>query len=134
MSMRKRLLPPAHEPTRPDVSFAIVNIVLLLILFFLATGALVNTPDQGVDISETRDLEIDQLPPPVLLIRPDRSLSLDGIDITPEGLVQTLQGQSVVHVLIDRSAPALDLLQILAQPGMDQFDIRLVTVHRRDPT
>ena len=128
---RGRLLPDRTEPTRPDVSFAIVNIVLLLILFFLATGSLVNTPDQGINIAETRDLPIDQLPPPVLVVEEDRSLVLDGIEVDPLLLEQALDGETVLHVLIDRTAPALDLLEVLAQPGMNRLDIRLVTVHRR---
>lgn len=127
---RGGILPDRKEPTRPDVSFAIVNIVLLLILFFLATGALVNTPDQGIQISETVDLPIDQLPPPVLIVRPDRSLVLDGNDVAAELLQQALADETVLHVLIEKTAPALDLLEVLAQPGMDRLDIRLVTVHR----
>lgn len=130
----RRLLPEPKEPTRPDVSFAIVNIVLLMILFFLATGALVNTPDQGIDISETRDLPIDQLPPPVLTVHEDRRLELDGNTVAIELLGQALADARVLHVLIDRTAPALDLLEVLGQPGMQHLDIRLVTVHRRDGT
>ncbi len=128
---RGQILPPKKEPIRPDVSFAIVNIVLLMILFFLATGALVNTPDQGIQISETRDLPIDQLPPPVLIVRPDRSLELDGIPVAPELLGQALEEETVLHVLIEKSAPALDLLEVIAQPGLERLDIRLVTVHRQ---
>ena len=129
--MRRQILPPKKEPTRPDVSFAIVNIVLLMILFFLATGALVNTPDQGVQISETRDLEIDQLPPPVLIIREDRSLELDGLPVAADELGPALSDKTQLHVLIDKSAPALDLLDVLAVPGLERLDIRLVTVHRK---
>lgn len=128
---RRQILPDKKEPTRPDVSFAIVNIVLLMILFFLATGALVNTPDQGIQISETRDLPIDQLPPPVLIVREDRSLELDGMPMAPELLGQALAEETMLHVLIEKTAPALDLLEVIAQPGLENLDIRLVTVHRK---
>lgn len=132
MSLRRRLLPPPERRVEADVSFAIVNIVLLLILFFLATGALVNTPDQGISLSETRDLPVDQLPPPVLIVNDDRTLMLDGIDISSGELANALEGEDVLHVLIDRQAPALDLLDLLAEPGLKPLEIRLVTVHRRD--
>lgn len=128
---RRAILPPKSEPTRPDVSFAIVNIVLLLILFFLATGALVNTPDQGVTIAETQDLPIDQLPPPVLVINADQSLVLDGMAVAPELLEEQLANVGVLHVIIEKTAPAVDLLRVLAQPGMEALDIRLVTVHKQ---
>jgi biopolymer transport protein ExbD len=111
-----------------------VNIVLLLILFFLATGSLVSTPDEGVRISETRDLPIDQLPKPVLIVEEDGRLTLDGEELAADGLPQARVGHSVLHVLIDRTAPALDLLKLVNRPGMENLDIRLVTIHRSKGT
>ncbi len=134
MAPRRRPLPRPREPIRPDVSLFIVNIVLLLILFFLATGSLVSTPDEGVRISETRDLPIDQLPKPVLIVEEDGRLTLDGAELAVEGLPQAMVGHSVLHVLIDRTAPALDLLKLVNRPGMENLDIRLVTIHRSKGT
>ena len=132
MTLRRRLLPEPGTRVTPDVSLAIVNIVLLLILFFLATGALINTPDQGVDIAETLDLKVDQLPPPLLTVREDRSLALDGLPIERGNLAEALTDETVLHVLIDRQAPALDLLELLAEPGLDALEIRLVTLHKQE--
>lgn len=132
MNLNQHILPPKPHRTKPDVSMAIVNIVLLLILFFLATGALVNTPDQGVKISETYDLPIDQLPSPVLIVEDGGTLSLDGVPIARDELVQSLGEATVLHVLISRTAPALDLLRLIDQPGLERFDIQLVTIHRRE--
>ena len=129
-----RPLPQAKKPIALDVSLAIVNIVLLLILFFLATGSLVSTPDEGVRISETRDLPIDQLPKPVLIVEEDGRLTLDGEELAADGLPQAMVGHSVLHVLIDRTAPALDLLKLVNRPGMENLDIRLVTIHRSKGT
>lgn len=130
MEVRNSILPPPAKPVKPDVSLFIVNIVLLLILFFLATGSLVNTPDQGVQLSETRDLPIDQLPSPVLIIEPTGQLTLDGDTVDPADLAQAVRGQQVLHVLIERSAPAAELLGLINQPGLRDLDIRLVTIHR----
>ncbi len=124
------LLPPRHERRRADVSLAIINIVLLLIFFFLATGALVNAPEFGIEVSETLDLPIDRLPQPILIIRPDGGLLLNGDPIDPEALGPTLAAEPVLHVLIERTAPAQDLLQVLAEPGLRGIDIELVTIHR----
>ncbi|MGC1504445.1 MAG: biopolymer transporter ExbD [Sulfitobacter sp.] len=134
MAPRRRPLPRPSEPIRPDVSLFIVNIVLLLILFFLATGSLVSTPDEGVRISETRDLPIDQLPKPVLIVEEDGRLTLDGEELTVDGLPLAMVGHNILHVLIDRTAPALDLLKLINRPGMENLDIRLVTIHRREGT
>lgn len=132
--MRKSLLPVQSEPLKPDVSLFIVNIVLLLILFFLATGSLVATPDQGVKLSETKDLPIDQLPSPVLVVEEDGTLTLDGEPVASDNLVQALAGQRILHLLIDRTAPALDLLELVDRPGLENLDIRLVTIHRSEGT
>ena len=134
MASRRRPLPTPTPPIRPDVSLFIVNIVLLLILFFLATGSLVNTPDMGVRISETRDLPIDQLPSPVLVVEENGALSLDGEPVAEADLQQALAGQNILHILIDKTAPALELLDLIDQPGLENLDIRLVTIHRREGT
>ncbi|MCX7561646.1 biopolymer transporter ExbD [Sulfitobacter sp. F26204] len=128
--MRKSLLPVQTQPLKPDVSLFIVNIVLLLILFFLATGSLVATPDQGVKLSETSDLPIDQLPSPVLVVEDNGTLTLDGEPVASGDLAQALAGARILHLLIDRSAPALDLLELVDRPGLKNLDIRLVTIHR----
>lgn len=135
MSAQRRVLPRKKETVQPDVSLAIVNIVLLLILFFLATGALTNASlPTLVQVSETTDLPIDQLPRPVLTVLPVGGLLLDDEVILIEQLEQILRDETVVHILIDRDAPATELLDVLSQPGMDRLDIRLVTIHRRDGT
>lgn len=131
----RQILPTPKRKTQPDVSLAIVNIVLLLILFFLATGTLMNAQSTGtVDISETSDLPLDQLPSPILVVGLDGSLTLDGDPVSPGILAPMLAEQDVLHVLIDRTAPAQDLLDLLARPGLERLDIKLVTLHTRGET
>ncbi len=134
MTPKRRPLPTPTPPIRPDVSLFIVNIVLLLILFFLATGSLVNTPDMGVRISETRDLPIDQLPSPVLVVEESGALSLDGEPIAEANLQAALADENILHILIDKTAPAIELLTLIDKPGLENLDIRLVTIHRREDT
>lgn len=131
MSSQRRILPPRKDRLEADTSLAIVNIVLLLLFFFLATGALVGESDRGVNISETVDLPIDQLPRPILIVAEDGSLTLDGAPVARELIAQALDGATVLHVLIDRDAPATELLELLSEPGLDTLDIQLVTLHRR---
>jgi biopolymer transport protein ExbD len=133
MSAQRRILPRQRAAVQPDVSLAIVNVVLLLILFFLATGAQSNTSlPASVQVSETRALPIDHLPSPVLTVLPSGGLLLDGETILIEMLEQELADKTIVHIIIDRDAPATELLDVLSQPGMQRLDIRLVTIHRRD--
>lgn len=129
MPARRRLLPPPRPRHRPDVSLAIVNIVLLLILFFLATGAIMNTPNTSVDLAETQDLPIDGLPRPVLVVQASGELELDEMPITRADLAEALANETLLHVLVGRDASALELLTLLDDPAFDALDIRLVTVH-----
>ncbi len=127
--MLRPLLPSRRHTIRLDVSLAIVNIVLLLIFFFLATGSLLNSPGYNVDLSHTRDLPIDTLPRPILIVDDGGGLRLNGNTIAANQLGGALDGETTLHVLINKSAPAQDLLDLLAWPELAPFDIQLVTIH-----
>lgn len=135
MSAQKRLLPAPRRSVKPDASLAILNIVLLLIMAFLATGGLTNaSSDQQVDMPETMDLLIEQVPRPALVVLEGGGLLLDGQPILSEAIANALAGETVLHVVIDRSAPASQLLDLLERPELSRFDILLVTIHRKDAT
>lgn len=129
--MRRSVLPEPSRKADLDVSLAIVNIVLLLILFFLGTGQLLNSPSYGTDLSQTTDLNIDNLPRPILVIEADGSFLLDGEPVATELLATAIDGQVLMHILIDRNAPASDLLKLLARPEMATLEIKLVTIHKQ---
>lgn len=131
MSSNRRILPLKTRHMQADTSLAIVNIVLLMLFFFLATGSLMNSPSFGVDLSETADLPIDQLPRPVLIIGANGELRLNDVPVASDLLATAVQDLTLLHVLIAREAPAQELLDLLARPGLDHLDIRLVTIHRQ---
>lgn len=117
-----------------DVSLAIVNIVLLLIFFFLATGRLLNPVGPDIDLSQTTDLPLDVLPSPILVVGTDGGWSLDGAPLAPDLLaaaVATFDTPARLHLLIDRGAPASALLDLVGRPELAEVDLRLVTLHRR---
>ncbi|RYG91412.1 biopolymer transporter ExbD [Loktanella sp. IMCC34160] len=130
MALRK-VLPPDANRLKVDNSFFIVNIVLLLILFFLATGQLLNSPSFGVELSETEELPVEILPSPLLIVNADGSLSLDGEPIAPELLGPALANQSRVHLLIPKDSPATQLIDLLARPELSTVEVKLVTIHYR---
>lgn len=127
--MTRRILPPVRLRTKLDTSLAIVNIVLLLIFFFLATGSIMNSPNFGVALSETSELPIDMLPQPILIVAPDGALSLNGEPIASEDLALALIDHPVLHLMMEKDAPALELLAILAREDLFATEIRLVTLH-----
>ncbi len=131
----KKTLARTRAPAHMDVSLAIVNIVLLLIFFFLATGRLLNPAGADMELSETTELPLDQLPQPILVINKDGSWALNGAEIVPENLdlaLTDLPVPVVLYLLINRTAPANTLLAIINRPELQGTEVRLVTLHKRD--
>lgn len=116
-----------------DSSLAIVNIVLLLIFYFLLAGQApqVQTP---LNLSSTATLSAEDLPSPVLEIRGPQDWRLDGTPIQPEMLPAALTAApGPVHLLMDRAAPSSLLMQILRRPELADHDILLVTLKDAAP-
>ncbi len=131
----KKSLARNRAPAHMDVSLAIVNIVLLLIFFFLATGRLLNPAGAEIELSETTELPLDQLPEPILVINKDGSWALNGAKIVPENLdlaLSDLPQPVVLYLLINRTAPANTLLAVINRPELQETEVRLVTLHKRD--
>jgi len=134
MSRRAPLLPPRPQRPQTDTSLAIVNVVLLLLLFFLASGSLISTRDTEIELPATEELFPEQLPSPLLEVRPDGSLQLDGTATSLAQLSGSLPAGATLYVLMERTAPALDLLELLAQPAFAELNVTLVTIHEQAGT
>lgn len=111
-----------------DPSLAIVNIVLLLIFYFLLAGQErpIETP---LDLATTTTLSPESLPSPMLELHGPEDWLLDGAPIRPEMLPAALaQAQGPVHLLMDRNAPSGLLVSVLRRPELAGHEIRLVTM------
>ena len=131
--MRASRLAP-HRPRRqPDFSLAIVNIVLLLVFFFLITGSLVQQGETSVSLAETSDLPLERLPRPLLLIDKQGEMALDGQAVSADRLAAAL-GQTLpeaLYVLADGNLSADRLMALTTRPDLQGVSIRLVTLHIR---
>ncbi|MGR3795333.1 biopolymer transporter ExbD [Vannielia sp. SX4] len=119
---------------RPDFGLAQVNIVLLLVLFFLVVGTIVETDELAVELSETTDLPLERLPRPLLLIDGEGNWALDGAAMAEADVVEALripppEGQpNAVYILAPRDMPAdrlLRTMQVLLPAGRT---VKLVTL------
>jgi biopolymer transport protein ExbD len=128
---RAPLLPPARRPPPADFALAIVNLVLLLVFFFMLTGSLVSREEVEVDLARTQDLPLDRLPRPLLLIDRAGNMALEGVAVPAEGLAGALEGAAVVNVLADAALPADRLFALVARPDLAGVAVRLVTLHER---
>ena len=128
-----RALPRPRKRVQLDISYAVVNIVLLMIFFFLATGRLVNPVRPDISLAETSELPLEALPAPILVVAQNGSWQLDGRDLSPELLgaaLNALPQPVTLHVLINREAPADALVSVLGRPELRDVALRLVTLRQ----
>ncbi len=116
------------ERLRIDTSLAIVNIVLLLIFFFLVAGQDARPP-HDISLAKTSQLAPSNLPSPLLQIRSEEDWLLDGQPILPDLLAAALsESDEVLHLVIDKEADANLLIKVLDHPELVNRDVRLVTL------
>lgn len=131
MKLQSRLA--ETQPLRkPDFGLAQVNIVLLLVLFFLVVGTIVETDELTVDLPTSTDLPLERLPRPLLLINLDGSWSLDGQPGTKTEIVDRLKDDSGsadhVHILTAANLPASQLLAAVQALQPTGLGVTLVTL------
>lgn len=113
---------------RIDTSLAIVNIVLLLIFFFLVTGQEARL-DTSAQLSTTRALDPATLPSPVLEVIDAENWRLDGEAVLPEMVPAALAHiTGPLHLVMDRAAPGGLLVDVLGRPELAGHEIVLVTL------
>lgn len=126
--MALKLPPMRKRRAAGDISLAIVNIVFLLIFFFMLIGQEAVT--QGsLRLPQTGQLDGAQIPSNVLVVQSDGEWLLGGAPILPELLGAALgPAGGTVYLMLDRDAPAELLLQTLARPELADYDLRLVSL------
>ncbi|MDG1281324.1 MAG: biopolymer transporter ExbD [Pseudorhodobacter sp.] len=131
--MRKaRLLPPPRRK-EADFSLAIVNIVLLLVFFFLITGSLVQNGEIEIDLAETAELPLERLPRPLLLIDATGAMALDGVPLQADQIAASL-GETLpeaLYLLADGGLSADRLMALTTRPDLAGLSLRLITLHVR---
>ena len=101
------------EPT-----IALLNIVFLMLIFFMIAGTLAPPIDGDLSLIETEGLE-GREPPDTLVIHKDGRLSLRGKPLDSAATFLTARAetdaQKVVRIVPDRALPAVDLVRIGAE-------------------
>ncbi|EPX75451.1 ExbD/TolR family protein [Salipiger mucosus] len=123
--MRPRRQKPQREPT-----IALINVVFLMLVFFLVAGTVARPLDGEVSLVRTAELE-GAPPPDALVIHADGRLGWRGEDVASaeawlEGLSE--DQRAVARLVPDRELPASELVAIgrrLREAGAQE--IRIVT-------
>ncbi|MCA0849066.1 ExbD/TolR family protein [Salipiger thiooxidans] len=105
------------KPPKPERenTIALINIVFLMLIFFLVAGTLAQPIDSALKLVNTSDIESTSPPADALVVHPDGRMSLAGQDIaTPEAFLETRgeEGLAVVRLIPDRELPAEDLVAL----------------------
>ncbi|NHM19915.1 ExbD/TolR family protein [Tritonibacter mobilis] len=110
MPMRRRKSKSHREPT-----IALINVVFLMLVFFMVAGSLAPSMDPSVRLVKASDLEASP-PPDALVIRADGSLSFRGAELTsPEAYVRIIweeEEEFTARLVPDRALPAASLLAV----------------------
>lgn len=97
--------------SKGEPTIGLINIVFLMLIFFLIAGTIAPSPDPSVTLVSIAELET-RAPPEALVITAEGGLRIDGVDWpgTPEdgalAYLETLPEPRVARLLVDRAAPA----------------------------
>ncbi|WP_223422193.1 ExbD/TolR family protein [Tateyamaria pelophila] len=114
-------------PRRPrDTTIALINVVFLMLIFFLVAGTVAPPLDPDLALVETSDLE-GREPPDALVLRADGTLSFRGVTTDPQTYMVD-HDTGPVRIVPDRNVSGARLVEvtgILRRLGAPS--VRLVT-------
>ncbi|AUQ52327.1 Biopolymer transport protein (plasmid) [Phaeobacter inhibens] len=103
-----------HTATQKEPTIALINIVFLMLIFFMIAGTLAVPLDKDVTLIEARDLE-GREPPDALVVHADGKLTLRGkvlADAATYVAMLTEDERAEVRIVPDRDLPARDLVKL----------------------
>ncbi len=120
-------LSPVPARRRPEPMIALINIVFLMLIFFLVAAAIAPPLDRGVALVQTDQVE-GRAPPDAAVIRADGTLIYRGAEIGSETYLAARLSATAETVALrlvpDRDLPAARLVAIAAdlrRAGADEI-------------
>jgi biopolymer transport protein ExbD len=113
---------------KPEPTIALINVVFLMLVFFLIAGQVAQPLDRDVQLVDADSMAA-RVPDDALVLRADGTLIWHGLATTLTDFVAAQPDQTgALRILPDRYLPARDLIAVAAalraQTGQD---VRLVT-------
>lgn len=106
---------PAKPRRQSEPTIALINIVFLMLIFFMVASTLAPPLDPDLTLVDTRTLD-GREPPNALVLAADGSLRFRGTPVDgPEVYLQTLNDRSQARIVPDRAAPADALITLARQ-------------------
>lgn len=127
--------PPKHNRSMDDNILPLINVVFLLLIFFVLAGTIAQTAPFGITLPASHNVQDRAIPADkVLSIGTDGQLAFAGQTIEPDALAQTLAdwptGQPL-QVRADSALKAQRLSALLVRlRGAGIAEVRLLTQHK----
>ena len=121
--MKRRRLKAPRDPV-----ISLINIVFLILIFFMVAGSLSSPPDPSIRFVQTEDLDC-CVSPDAVAIDPFGQLRRGGIPIDRKSLLNSQHLRvTPLRLLPDRDLPAAQLLELVKELlANGQADIIIVT-------
>jgi biopolymer transport protein ExbD len=130
------LAPRVRRRERMEFALPTINVIFLLMLYFLIAGTIVQKDELSVAPPVTTEDALDRLPRPLLVITDAETFTLDGAALPRAGLVAAavaaiaspLAESPQLNVLAPADMAAIPFLELLELLGAGGVPVRLVTV------
>lgn len=106
--MMRAPLPPR---SRPEPTIGLINVVFLMLIFFLIAGTIAATPEPEMTLVSLADIET-RAPQDALVLLADGRLRHAGQEADLAAYLASLPEPRVARLLPDRDAPAARLLEV----------------------
>ena len=107
--MRKR-----KHRTRIEPTIALINIVFLMLVFFMVASTIAPPMDRDLELVRTSDLD-GRAPPDTLVVHPDGRLTYRGAPVASAQAFYAARpddAREVVRIVPDRAVPARTLVEL----------------------
>lgn len=134
-------LPKPQKKASPENTITLINVVFLMLIFFLVAGSLTPPLDSEVAMIGTNDAE-NASPPDALAVRADGSYWYRGSEITleryladnPPPATGVAEAERVpIKIVVDRELPAEELVSIAGDLREAGFPSITVVTERQAP-
>jgi len=124
---------PNRRPRQSEPTLPLINIVFLMLVFFLVAAQVARPIDSELQLVRTDDPNV--VPPAdVLVVHKDGRVTLRGTESTPRAAFLTLQAEGYVgaaRILPDRDAAAADVMAVVREYQRETDAKRIVIVTER---
>lgn len=127
-------LPRRHRRDGPDFALPMINVIFLMMLYFLVAGTISQRDELAIVPPLTQSYPPERLPRPLLVIVDRDTVLIDGRPLERGNLaagVAVVPGIQTVNILAPRSMPADVLLDVAGELGTAGVGVRIVSLDER---